>query len=315
MISVLMPAHNAAPFIGDAIDSVLAQTVRDVELLVIDDGSTDATLAIAEDQARKDPRVRVISQPNAGIAQTLNRGLMMLEREWVFLMHADDLMLPNRLERQLAFIARNPHLAVASSLVLYINDAGRVIGHGRSPFTTPGAVEATFRRGEIVALNHPACVLRRDAVLAVGGYRQAFWPAEDCDLWSRLLAAGHGVAVQNEYLLKYRIHGASASTSLVHTMVRKASWLERCIAARRAGEVEPDWEQYLRERQGAPWPARLNLARQELGRCFYQMALNHLARGDVLKLAPSFAAAALLKPTMVLSRVLPRLVPRGARRV
>src|SRR5688572_7470320 len=130
MLSVLMPAYNAARYIGPAIDSVLAQTVRALELLVIDDGSTDGTLALAQDYAKRDPRVRVVTQPNAGIAHTLNRGLELLApAEWVFLMHADDVMMPNRLQRQAAFVAANPDLAVASSLVHYVNAAGETIGH------------------------------------------------------------------------------------------------------------------------------------------------------------------------------------------
>src|SRR5688572_8788008 len=143
MLNVLMPAYNAERYIGAAIESVLGQTVRELQLLVIDDGSTDGTLALAEYYAKQDARVRVLSQPNAGIAHTLNRGLDLLApAEWVFLMHADDVMMPDRLERQRAFIAAKPDLAVASSLVHYVNGAGETIGHGRSPFTRREAVEA-----------------------------------------------------------------------------------------------------------------------------------------------------------------------------
>ena len=225
MLPVLMPAYNAARFIGPAIDSVLAQTVRDLELLVIDDGSKDDTLAVAQSYAKRDPRVRVVTQPNSGIAPTLNRGLEMLHGEWVFLMHADDVMMPNRLERQSAFIAANPDLAVASSLVHYINGAGQPIGHGRSPFTSREAVQAAAQRAEMIAFNHPACALRRQTILDVGGYRQAFWPAEDCDLWARLVDRGHFVAVQAEFLLRYRIHGASSSISRARLMQQKTIWL------------------------------------------------------------------------------------------
>ncbi|HYO10671.1 MAG TPA: glycosyltransferase family A protein, partial [Tepidisphaeraceae bacterium] len=113
MLSVLMPAYNAERYIAPAIESVLAQTVRDLQLLVIDDGSTDGTLAAARAFEQRDARVRVVTQANAGIAQTLNRGLEMLAgHEWVFLMHADDLMTPNRLERQSVFVAANPDHAV-----------------------------------------------------------------------------------------------------------------------------------------------------------------------------------------------------------
>ena len=310
MLPVLMPAYNAARFMGPAIDSVLAQTVRELELLVIDDGSTDDTLSIARDYARRDARVRVVTQPNAGIAHTLNRGLEMLApAEWVFLMHADDVMMPNRLERQAAFISANPDLAVASSLVYYVNAAGDTIGHGRSPFTKPEAVRAAADRGEMIAFNHPACALKREAVLNVGGYRQAFWPAEDCDLWARLVEAGHRVAVQDEYLLKYRIHGSSASISRARLMQQKTIWLERCIAARRAKQPEPTWEQFRAERRKVAWPTRLNHSRQELGRTFYQAAVHHVSTRNYLKLVPMLAAAAALEPGLVLSRVLPRLMP------
>jgi glycosyltransferase involved in cell wall biosynthesis len=310
MLSVLMPAYNAAGYIGDAIDSVLAQTVRELELLVIDDGSKDGTLAVAQERAKRDSRVRVVSQPNAGIAPTLNRGLEMLQTPggWVFLMHADDLMMPNRLERQAAFIQANPDLAVASSLVYYVNGAGETIGHGRSPFTDPAAVRGAVERGELIAFNHPACALKRSAVLDVGGYRQSFWPAEDCDLWSRLVERGHRVAVQDEFLLKYRIHGSSASISRARLMQQKTIWLERCIAARRKNEAEPTWEQFQAERKRVAWPTRLNHSRQELGRTFYQAAIHHVSTRNYLKLVPTLAAAAALEPGLVLSRILPRLL-------
>src|SRR5207244_7547533 len=136
--------------------------VRDLRLLIVDDGSNDDTLQIAKDYADRDPRVRVETQPNAGIAHTLNRGLKMLDgHEWVFLMHADDLMLPNRLERQADFIAKaDPKLAVSSSLVYYINGEDETIGTGRSPFTDPAAVDAAVARCELIAFNHPPCARR-----------------------------------------------------------------------------------------------------------------------------------------------------------
>jgi glycosyltransferase involved in cell wall biosynthesis len=310
MLPVLMPAYNAAAYVERAIESVLTQSVRDVDLLVVDDGSTDATLALVRDCARRDGRVRVVSQPNAGIAHTINRGLEMLDGDWVFLMHADDVMMPRRLERQSAFIAENPDLAVASSLVYYIDEAGRTIGRGRSPLTEPGAVAAAVRRGEMIAFNHPACALRRKIVLEVGGYRQAFWPAEDCDLWARIVERGHRVAVQNEYLLKYRIHGASASISRARLMQQKTLWLECCIAARRRGDVEPTWAQFEAARRALPWRRRLNSSRQELGRTYYQAAVHSASTRDYGRLVSMLAAAAVLQPRLVLSRVLPRLVHR-----
>jgi glycosyltransferase involved in cell wall biosynthesis len=314
MLSVLMPAYNAERYVAQAIDSVLAQTVRDFQLLIIDDGSMDKTPSVAREYEKRDARVRLIVQENAGISHTLNRGFEMLaDSEWIFLMHADDVMMPNRLERQLAFLKENPDVAVASSLVHYVNAEGETIGHGRSPFTKRESVEAAVERGELIAFNHPACALKRSAVMEAGGYRHEFWPAEDCDLWARIAERGHRVAVQDEFLLKYRIHGTSASISRARLMQQKTIWLERCIAARRKGEAEPTWEAFQAERKKVPLLTRLNHSRQELGRTFYQAAIHHVSTRNYLKFVPTLALAGLLEPALVMSRILPRLVPKFTR--
>jgi glycosyltransferase involved in cell wall biosynthesis len=311
-VTVLMPAHNAGRFIARAIKSVLTQTHHDLELIVIDDGSKDDTFAVASACAARDPRVKLITQPNAGIANTMNRGIELAHTEWVFCMHADDLMMPNRIERQLAFLTETPDVAVASSLVLYLNDQDEVVGRGRSPFTNPAAVQRAVENGEVIAFNHPACVLKKSAVQEVGGYRQAFWPAEDIDLWNRIVERGHRVAVQDEYLLKYRIHGSSASIGRARLMQQKAIWMEQCIACRRAGRAEPTWDQFVASRRAAAPFARFLDWRREMGRTFYQAAIHHFSTRCYRKLLPALVAAMALEPALVLSRVLPRLVtPRN----
>src|ERR1700761_1026210 len=100
-VSVVMPTYNARPFLHDAIASVLAQTWSDFELIIVDDGSTDDSLAVAQSFAQTDPRVKVFSQPNSGTATTLNRAIELAYSKWIFIMHSDYLMHPNRLERQL----------------------------------------------------------------------------------------------------------------------------------------------------------------------------------------------------------------------
>jgi glycosyltransferase involved in cell wall biosynthesis len=310
-VSVLMPAYNAERHIAASIESVLAQTHAAFELLVIDDGSKDKTFEIARSYAARDPRVKAITQPNAGIAHTMNRGIEMSAGEWVFCMHADDLMMPNRLERQLAFIEANPDVSVASSLVYYINDKGETVGTGRSPFTDPAAVERTIKNGEVLAFNHPATVMRRAAVVEAGGYRQEFWPAEDIDLWNRIVERGHRVAVQDEILLKYRIHGSSASISKARLMQQKAIWMEQCVACRRGGATEPTWQQFIDARRGASLGTRIANWRREVGRTFYQSAMHHYATRNRYRFVPAILGAAALEPSLVLSRILPRLLPKS----
>lgn len=307
MFSVVMPAFNVERFVTSAIQSVLAQTYADFELIVIDDGSTDRTAELIDSLARQDSRIRFERQANSGIAPTLNRGLEWARSEWVAIMHADDLMLPHRLERQQAFIKQNPGLAVVSSLVDYINERGQIIGRCRSPYTDPAEVARAIAQNRMIAFCHPATAVRRSVVLAAGGYRQQFWPAEDADLWTRLAEAGHSIAVQDECLLNYRIHGSSASISRNRLMQQRTLWIEACMRARSAGVAEPDFEQFSELIRRAPWPARVNHGRREWGKTLYQSALHHLAGRAYHRVVPLLAGAAALSPGLVLSRVLPRL--------
>jgi glycosyltransferase involved in cell wall biosynthesis len=314
-LNVLMPVYNCARFVAAAIDSVLAQTHQQFTLHIVDDGSTDNTLEICRQYQKRDARIALTSHANRGIANTMNEALDRLERRspggWVFCMHGDDVMLPNRLERQLAFVRANPDLAAVSALVRVIDEHGREVGVIRSPYTTRTAVAAAAAAGRSIAFNHPAAALRPAAVLAAGGYRQDFWPAEDTELWNRLACGGWGVLVQDEYLLQYRIHGKSASTAKARLMIRKLAWTTECLQRRLEKKPEPTWDQFIAGRRQAPWWVRVNQGRKETSRTLYQAALHALATRRYHVLAAKMSAAAVLEPTLVLRRVMPRIVPGG----
>ena len=208
-VSVVMPAFNASRFVGTAIESVQAQTVRDFEFIIIDDGSTDDTLAIVRSYATKDPRIKVVTHANIGICRSLNEAMQQASGDWIGRIDADDMMVPQRLERQIAFLRANPDLVVASSLVQYIDENGRAIGKYVSPFTTREAVAEALRNHRSVGFHHPAAIMHKKVILGLGGYRPEFFPAEDIDLWNRVVDAGCMVLVQAEYLTRYRIHASS----------------------------------------------------------------------------------------------------------
>ena len=306
-VAVVMPARNAGRFISEAIRSVQGQTLAAWTMLVIDDGSTDGTAEAAEASARGDARIRVVRQPNLGIAHAMNRGLEEAGCDLVACMHADDVMLPERLGRQLEYAARHPNVAVFSSLVRWIDPMGRPLAHSRSDLTTPEAVRRKVAGGGCVAFPHPAVLMRREVILGVGGYRQAFFPAEDTELWNRVVAAGHGVLVQPEVLLLYRLHPDSASTSRAATMIGRLRWIEACIAARREGAAEPTLDQFLARRRALPWPRRVGQRRLDLGRTFYQSAIGHYAACRPLAAAAALAATACLEPELLLGRAWRRL--------
>ena len=306
-VSVVMPAYNAAQFISQAIESVLSQTCRDLELIVVNDGSTDGTLEIAERYAQLDGRIRVFTQPNAGTAPTLNRGLDLASDEWVFIMHADDRMQPNRIERQLAFIAEHPELAVASSLVRHIDRNNRVIGKDNSKLFTYDSINKLVSANELIGFNHPAVALRKSAVQAVGGYRQEFWPAEDIDLWNRLVEKGYKVLVQPESLLDYRMHGNSASISRARLTCTKVRWLKDCMVRRRSGKPELDLKSFLLIQRSTPLLTRLNRERKDFAKIFYKAAVSHYAEKEYLLLSFKLLVAVALQPWLVLNQVISKL--------
>ena len=298
-----MPAYNAAAFLAQAIESVLAQTWRDFELIIVNDGSTDDTREIAEKYAARDARVKVHTHANAGTASALNRGIELAQGEWVFLMHADDRMRPNRLERQLAFIAEHPELSVTSSLVRHVDSKNRVIGKDNSRLTTYEAIDKLVAANELIGFNHPATALRKSSVLAVGGYRQAFWPAEDIDLWNRLVEKGYKVLVQPEFLLDYRMHGNSASISRARLTRTKVRWLKDCMLRRRSGREEQDWDSFLAELHAAPFLVRLNRSRKDFAKIFYKSAVAHYAQREYAGIFTALLAAIALQPVVTLYHV------------
>lgn len=224
-ISVLLPVYNAAPYVREAVASILAQTLRDFELILMDDGSTDASGEILRLLAAEDCRIRLVQRENRGLIATLNEGLALARAPYIARMDADDISLPERLQRLYAHMERHPVVVALGSAIQYMDAAGR-----------PGRVKQ-YPVGDAVAdavlwgspLAHPAVMLRTQAVREAGGYPAAFPHAEDYALWLRLYAPG---AIDNlpDVLLRYRLHGASVShvyalTQRTSTLRAQALWL------------------------------------------------------------------------------------------
>ena len=307
-VTVLMPAYNAARHIPEAIQSVLAQSHADFELLVINDGSTDETPTILEECARQDPRIRILSQENRGMAESLNRALMETQAEWVFRMDADDIMLPERLQRQIAFIQANPEVKVASCLAQYISETGKKLGKSTSELMTVEKFHWYVQHHEAIGLLHPGVVMHRETVLSVGGYRGQFWPADDIDLWNRLAEKGHVILVQNEVLMLYRVHTGSVSTAKYANARLKYEWVRACMNARRSGEEEPDWDTFLQRWKQAAWWVRLNRVRKSNAKAYYHAAGHDYLSGHFGTGMGKLFLAALLQPAYVLPRLAKQIV-------
>ncbi len=236
-VSVLLPAYNAALTLAAALRSVQRQTESSWECIVFDDGSTDATLQIARAAAQADARIRVLARPHGGIVSALEAGLSECRAPLVARMDADDLMVRQRLQLQLAALDAAPQLcAVGSHVRLFPRAALR---EGRLAYErwlcairTPEDV----RREAFVEcpIAHPTLLIRR-AILAQFGYRERGWP-EDYDLVLRLLEAGQQLAVVPERLLHWRdAEGRLSRTAAQYAIAAfvrcKAEFLARSFLA------------------------------------------------------------------------------------
>jgi glycosyltransferase involved in cell wall biosynthesis len=209
-VSILMPVYNCGVHLAQALDSILAQTYGDWELIAVNDGSTDESGQLLDAYAARDPRIRVIHQSNAGLPVTLNRAFFASAGSYIARMDGDDIAAPQRLERQLAFLNANPAIALVGSAVDLIDPKGRSLGRGRAPIEHE-AIDAELMQGNGSAIYHPTIVLHRWALEWVGGYDETSG-LEDLDLFLRL-AEKTRLANLAAPLLQYRLHFGSTNAN------------------------------------------------------------------------------------------------------
>lgn len=204
LVSVVLPARNAAATIARAVASVQSQTLRDWELLAIDDGSKDATRFILIEMAQLDPRIRVL-RTKAGIPGALNAGIAAAAGEFVARMDADDESAPDRLEKQAAFLQANPLIGLVGTRVDFGGDPVKAEGYALhvewvNSLLTPE--EIALNRFIESPFAHPSVMFRRHLVHDHGGYRDGDFP-EDYELWLRWMDAGVPMAKLPETLLTW----------------------------------------------------------------------------------------------------------------
>ena len=237
-VSVVLPVRDGARYLGGAVESVLGQSLADLELIVVDDGSTDETPALL---ARfDDPRLRVLRQDRLGLVPALNRGLEAAQAPYVARMDADDVSLPERLERQVAFLDAHPGAALVVPGVELVDEEGRRLGTIVLP---PG--DADLRRRLLLRnpITHGSVLLRRSALERAGGYRADHGANEDYDLWRRLAREGELAAIP-ELLYRYRVHPDAVTKTDPERVARREAlrdelWREPSLLREASGERDP----------------------------------------------------------------------------
>lgn len=239
-ISVLIPVHNAEPYVEAAINSILRQTFGDFEIIAVDDGSTDSSRQILGKIAASDPRLRVISRPNTGIVGALNDGLAEANGEFIARMDADDIALPERFSKQINYLRSSPDCVAVGTAFVYMDDRGKLLKWNPRPLEHE-EIEKCLLQGNGGAIIHPTVMMRRNAVDRVGGYRAAAQWIEDLDLYLRLARIGR-LANLPEALLHYRYHEQSVNfTRNEGRLQRKISVMKEAYAERGLHFDETTW--------------------------------------------------------------------------
>jgi glycosyltransferase involved in cell wall biosynthesis len=294
LVSVVIPAFNAAATLPEAVRSVLAQTYQQFEVIIADDGSSDDTLAITE--SFTDERVVALALPHGGVCRARNAAIKRARGRYLAFLDADDCWDPEKLERQLTVFETDcDDIAVVGTYMRYVaGDSGRVLG--RIGTEIGDRETQLIAEGKLVPFAMSSAMMRREQVLAVGGFDEAVAMAEDLDLYQRMAVYGRSVIVPAE-LGAYRIHDSSISSQSFRRRERLARFVAARAAARAQGE-ELSFEAYVeanetgvaaRYRELAPW--------------FYRRAGESYASERWIKMVLFGLAAAVLSPRRTFKRL------------
>ncbi|MGN6725846.1 MAG: glycosyltransferase family 2 protein [Tepidisphaeraceae bacterium] len=234
-VSVILPAYNSERYIGAAVQSILDQTFGDFEFIIVNDGSTDGTEAILRKFAGRDSRIKLISRPNTGYVRALNEAAEHASGTYVARMDGDDIALPERFARQVAYLDAHPEAVIVGTSYDLIDHRGRRLRTQHQP-TDDAALQRDCLAGT-TPLCHPTTMFRRSSFEQAGRYDEAFYPAEDLNLWLRLGEIGQ-LACLPDVLLRYRLHAGSVSETKQTQQVAAARRACEAAGARRGVSID-----------------------------------------------------------------------------
>lgn len=213
LVSVVMPAYNAEKYISEAIESILNQTFKDFEFIIIDDGSKDGTWEIIQDCAKKDERIVALkNERNLNVSQTRNKGIEKSTGKYIVWADADDISLPKRIKTQLDFMESNKDVGLCGSFMEFFGDSESV--SIRKYSDNDGVLRSLIFRQNPVA--QPSCIMRKDILIKCGGYPN-FPLSEDLYVFFKMGELSKFSNIQ-EVLVRYRVHPGSLTNSRLRSM-------------------------------------------------------------------------------------------------
>jgi glycosyltransferase involved in cell wall biosynthesis len=305
-LSIAMSVFNGEQYLGEAIESVLLQSFTNFELIIVNDGSTDGSGPLARTYAAKDPRIVILEQDNQGLPAGLNTACRAARSGLIVRMDADDLMMADRLERQLCFMDEHPDVSVGCSYALLIDSNGRTFAKSKPSVDLQRAWRAK-NPDAFVNLIHAATIIRKEHLLAVGGYDASYRFAEDRELWGRLFTRGYKIAVQPEILHKSRLHSASMTVGPLRRNEITCQFIDHNIVRRMEGKANVSFDEFMRWRQSRSIMQKSRSWMRVSGAVFYKKATRHFAEKNWIRLALCAALAVALSPSRISQQIAGKL--------
>jgi glycosyltransferase involved in cell wall biosynthesis len=244
-ITVLMSCYNAEAWLDEAIESVLSQTYKNFEFILVDDGSTDNTLHLIQKHEKIDSRIKVITKVNTGLSDSLNVGIAQAQGTWTARIDADDICEPTRLEKQLDFVKNRPQTILLGTGFLEIDANGEIIKQHQYP-TEDKVLKSNLEKC-LRFFPHSSAFYRTANVQAIGGYNKKYANTQDWDLWLRLSESGE-LACLNEPLVRIRQHqnqishaGSGKVSTIEVQMARTTHFLRKLGFKDPTTEDESEW--------------------------------------------------------------------------
>lgn len=183
-VSVIMSVYNGEKYLKEAIESIFNQSFGDFEFIIVDDGSSDNTLKILKEYAKKNSRVKIIkNKNNIGLTKSLNKAIQDAKGEYIARMDADDISLPKRLEKQVKFMEKNPKVGLLGAAYYQMNSKGEIVGKNIFPISNKKLQKVLIKYNHFF---HASVMIRKNILNEVGLYNENIKSAQDYDLWFRI---------------------------------------------------------------------------------------------------------------------------------
>lgn len=297
ILSVILPVYNQEPYLAETIESVLAQSFKNFEFIIWDDGSTDQSAAIIKNYAKSDSRIRAYFEKNSGKSNATNKIVQCAQANLCVFLDADDVMLPDRLQHQIKFHQDNPGIHASSGHCYYINEKGNLYGTQRYPgLRTIEQCSSAAATREFITCSFTALTVNKDAYLNSGGLQKRFEPCEDFEFLNRFINKGYILLINPVVMMKYRIHAAAITVKRPILIYDTISYVKYCFDLKWNNKPEITFNEFQEIQKKFSWWTKFNRRRFNYSRILFRNAGFAMLSRDYMSFAWQIATSLVLSP-------------------